>query len=172
MKKILLLTLLSAFFLSSFCQNIIGNPEIIAKISIIRSADEDDEVSSNEPNLLPFFWGNVITIPYTDGLYIVLCSGFGPNFCLPPKKEINSLFRGMDQRIVENTFENIYLESEEHVSNGEYRGSISKKIAISDLSGNRVSYILFQMDWNYEPQNPRNGKAEIIISKVNNFEIR
>jgi len=56
---------------------------------------------------------------------------------------------------------------------GEYTGSTTKKIAFSDPEANNgVSYLLFQMNWNYCPENPYNGTAEIIISKTNKFGLR
>ena len=70
---------------------------------------------------------------------------------------------------METTYQNLVTTSEEQAANGVYRGSVTKKIA---MSGVKNDYFLFQMNWDYDPENPYNGQAEIIISKTNNFGIR
>jgi len=189
MKKIFLLSLLSVFFLSAFCQ-ITGTTEfkneIISKINIIRSADEanDDDYRIFEsyggqgPDLAPswprwwFLYKVVRSYPTPDG-YIVECFGNGWRFCMRPFKDIFASFRGLPQEIpieaMEATYQNLIADSEEQAANGVYKGSITKKIASTNA---QIGYLLFQMNWDYDPENPYNGKAEIIISKTNNFGIR
>ncbi|MDR2972793.1 MAG: hypothetical protein LBU83_12855 [Bacteroidales bacterium] len=172
MKKILLLTLLSVFFLSAYCQNSVGSTEIITKINIIRSAEDDGDIENGWWFL---FWKNVATIHTPEGGVFIVCSGWGWKLCLPPIRDHfeDSYCRGISVEALEKTCETVVLESDERALDGEYRGSITKKIALEDKdTPNRVSYILFQMNWNYDPSNIRNGTAEIIISKTSDFGIR
>jgi len=188
MKKIFLLSLLSVFFLSAFCQIINTREpqtEIITKINIIRSADDarDNIFRTTEgyedpgDNIISwpkwwFLYREVRTRPIIDGCTIE-CIGFGWKWCMIRLRDIFNANRGLPQNVtpevLETTCETLAAESEEQAANGVYRGSISKKLAIS---GTQTEYILFQMNWNYDPENPYNGQAEIIISKTNNFGIR
>ena len=179
MKKIFLLSLLSVFFLSAFSQVIDGNAEVITKINIIRSS-EDISPISNDVNLKPetgiwiFFWGNVTTYHNPDGGVTVMCSGWGLKLCVPKMKGSHiSSNRGISEDAVEKTCEDIVTESDDLVSHGECKGSVTKKIAFSDPQANgRTSYLIYQMNWDYDAKNPRNGTAEIIITKVNNLGIK
>ena len=177
MKKIFLLTLLSVFLLSAFSQTLPGGPEIITKINITKTAEFDDEDDGEfrlpDHGWWIFFWRTVITIPTPDGGYIVQCYGRGWRICIIRPERVMSLMdwcmqRGIDRELVERSYESLYDESDERIANGEYRGSISKKIAFQgDQNGARETYLLFQMNWEHNPRNPRNGKAEIIISTTN-----
>ena len=175
MKKIFLLSLLSVFFLSAFSQVIGGNAEIITKINIIRSSDDDvpnisEETTIPETGLWIFFWKRVSTKHGPDGEVTVTCYGWGLKLCVPNMK--NSSIRGISTDAVEKTCEDIVTESDDRASQGEYKGSLTKKIAFNDPSGGKTSYLIYQMNWDYDPQNPRNGTAEIIITKVDNLGIK
>jgi len=169
MKKIFLLTLLSVFFLSAFSQSPIENVEILSKINITKHID-DNEI----PDGMPWSWWKYNWIS-TDIGGNINCCGFGPFVCIPLFKKIFSAYnyRGLPPDLMINTGENIIKESEERLANGEYRGSSSSKIAFSDLqSESKLSYILFQMNWNHDPLKPYNGYAEIIVSKTDNLGIK
>jgi len=183
MKKIFLLTLLSVFLLSVFSQTLPSNPEVIAKINITKYADPDDEIlqSSNQGQGLGpghgwwiFFWKEVKTFPMPNGGVLLICSGFGWKLCIVKFSEFEVLTnwcatRGIDSEFVEKTYQGIIEESDEKAANGEYIGSITKKIAFPAIQGSKETYLLFQMNWEYEPTNLRNGKAEITISTTNNL---
>ena len=177
MKKIFLLSLLSVFFLSAFSQVAIGDAEIITKININRSSPELGQ-SSYEGNLggetgwWIFFWNTVISSSTPEGGVSLQCSGWGWKFCTPKFDRMNCPVQGVSSEAVEKTCENIVTESDELAAHGEYKGSITKKVAYNDPQANgRVAYLIYQMNWDYDPSNPRNGKAEIIISKTKNLGI-
>ena len=178
MKKIFLLSLLSVFFLSAFSQVIDGNAEIITKINIIRSSDEvsitNDEPSGPETGLWLFFWRTVNTTHTPDGGVTVMCSGWGLRLCVPKMKStsLSGTIRGVSTDAVEKTCENIVTESDDRASQGEYKGSLTKKMAFNDPLNGKTSYFIYQMNWDYDPKNPRNGTAEIIITKVDNLGIK
>jgi len=176
MKKIFLLTLLSVFFLSAFSQITTGDAEILGKISITKYINDNEIEQQPEQGWWFLFYKTVTTEITSDGVSIY-CSGWGWKICSPKLKgwfsSIISLFRGVSIDLVEQTCENIFTESENRIANGEFNGSITKKIAFSDpQSGTRESYILFQMYWNHDPNKPYNGTAEIIISKTNHFGLK
>jgi len=173
MKKIILLSLLSVFFLSAFCQTTHGSTEIITKINITKSAVEDFGDSEIDQGFWILFWRTVTSFVDDDGGVWIYCCGWGWKICQPAKEHYSHNNRGLDAKMLETTCEDMIAESDERVINGEYNGSITKKIAYSDPSSNsRISYILFQMDWDYERGNPRNGRAEIIISRTSDFGLR
>ena len=174
MKKLFLLTLLSVFFLSAFCQNSTNGTEILTKISVNKFiADEE----MDDPQLGPSWWWfwkpfyqYVTTIQTPNGV-MVSCEGRGWKLCRS-NKLLNSAIRGLDSELVESTYERINEEYEDRVIAGEHRGSITKKIAFSDpLANGRTSYLLFQISWNNDPEKHYNGKAEITVSKTNDLGI-
>jgi len=188
MKKIFLLTLLSVFFLSAFCQTTISNTEVLTKISIIRSEkdiplDTRDIRQANEFIELPegydagFSWPSwwplykTVTVqPLPGGGYKMICTGNGWKLCFPPLRYlINWPHRGVAPETMETVCTGLVAESEEQVARGVYTGSLTKKLAAPNL---KDGYFLFKMDWNYDPQNPRNGQAEITISITNDFGLR
>jgi hypothetical protein len=167
MKKIFLLSLLSVLLLSAFSQISTGSTEVITQVNI-STADEDGGSETNAPlGWWLFFWRNVKTTPLPGGGIMVTCTGLGWRMCIASYHELGELFnycstRGIDSRLVEQTYSSLYDESGERVANGEFSGSISKKIAV----GNNT-LMLFQMKWIADPKNSRNCNAEIIISKTN-----
>jgi len=184
MKKIFLLSLLSVLFLSAFCQVSAGSTEVLTKINITRSIDieEMNEIGFGNEQIEPiwwFFYRNIVVEPSPDGGITIQCNGFGWKICMLPLKNIFRLIfkRGLVSEAMtetmESTCQNLVEDSDEQAANGVYRGTITKKIAFSDPEINgRNSYLLFQMNWDYDPQSPSNGTAEIIISKTNNFGLR
>jgi len=185
MKKIFLLSLLSVFFLSAFCQ-ISSDIEVLTKINITRSADVPaarlaseshetvlDDFDLGWPNWW-FLYKTVKTEKLPNGTWLITCLGNGWKACMPSLRIIfQMIFRGADQSLMESTCENLVMESEELAATGTYKGSITKKVAFPDSEANsRESYLLFQMNWNYCPENPYNGTAEIIISRTNRFGLR
>jgi hypothetical protein len=168
-KKIFLLSLLSVFLLPAFSQNSGDNIEILAQITINRSADADEigwelEQINRFPMWIPLYrW--VTTDPFPNG-YAVDCSGMGLNFCMPKLPPV--FYRGVPNETVENAIEEMITDSGEQIKNGEYRGTISRKIVAADGQ----SFLLFQMNWESDPKNIRNGRTEIIISKINDFGVR
>ena len=178
MKKIFLLSLLSVFFLSAFSQIVSGDAEIISKINIIRSSDGSEITSelgnqSHELGFWIFFWNSVTTIYSDDGSVTVLCSGWGMRICAPRLKGHSSSSRGISSEAMEQTCEDIVADSDARASQGEYKGSLTRKTAFNDpLANGRIAYLIYQMNWDYDPRNPRNGKAEIIISKTYNLGIK
>ena len=177
MKKIFLFTLLSVFLLSAYSQITDGNAEIITKINITKEIDDKEIDPDTQFGFWIFFYRTVVTKP-TEGGVTVTCSGWGWKMCIPRFKELvtsNHLFllRGISVETVENSCENLVEECENRISRGEYQGSLTKKIALSDpLSGNKTSFLILQMNWNNDPKKPYNGTAEIIISKINDFGIK
>jgi len=164
MKKIFLLSLLSILLLSAFSQEKGSNTEILTKINIIKNVpDEEIHGMSNSPLYFLFFYNEVKTEILPDGTYAIYCIGIGKLFCFL-KRDILQV-RGISSETVENTCTKLIEECDEKIANGEYRGSISKKISISGFQ----SIFLFQMNWNHDPQKPYNGEEEIIISKTENF---
>jgi len=181
MKKLFLLSLLSVLFLSAFCQlTSRETTEIIAKVNILRSADFSDDsratFQSSGPiviedeleadlQLWPRWWflyKRVYTFPIAGG-YIIKCEGHGFRLCwLRPWVLTQNLdnSRGADVEAIEGTYSNFIAESENLAADGMYYGSITKKVAIAD------QYYLFQMNWDYDKNNPYNGRAEITISKT------
>jgi hypothetical protein len=162
MKKIFLLSLLSVLFLSAFSQLLPGTPEIITTISITKSIpdDEIDHLQCFSWNILRmFFYRDVKLEPTGNGGYNVYCSGFGTRMCSSIFYEF--LIRGVAPEIVGNICDRIIGESEECIANGEYKGTISRKIASQD----NQSIFVFTIHWDNDPTKPYNGKAEIIISK-------
>jgi len=172
MKKIFLLSLLSVLLLSAFSQTKPVNPEIITKISITKST-ENGELQYIPPDhgWWIFFWREVVTIPMPNGGIVITCTGFGLKICIAHLRDVPALStwcntRGIDVAPIENTYNSLYDECDERIANGEFRGSITKKIA---CPGMRETYLLFQMDWENDPVNPRNGQAEITISQTNSL---
>ncbi|MCL2289462.1 MAG: hypothetical protein FWC34_01975 [Bacteroidetes bacterium] len=184
MKKIFLLSLLSVFFLSAFCQFSSNNTEVLAKIDVTRTINAFEYLEMNEVGESPelgypswwFLYKTVKTEPKPGGGgFTLICNGKGWKLCFPNFKILwqTIWIRGIAQETIERTCENLVTESEELAANGVYVGSTTKKIAFFDPeAGNREAYLLFQMNWNYNPENPYNGTAEIIISKTNKFGLR
>jgi len=162
MKKIFLLLLLNVLFLSAFSQFSPGNTEIITTLNISK------QISDDEIALRPFSpWGwnylyyrEVTTEPTPDGNFSMKCTGWGAQPCLP--NFYYAPIRGVAADVVEKTCSNLIEGSYECMANGEYKGSISTKLAMPD----NQSIILFTIHWDNDPQKPYNGKAEIIISKI------
>ena len=179
LKKIFLLTLISVSFLSAFSQ-ISSETEILARISIDRSVNLDEPIIGEGGFSIgddiqfdihwPWWWllYREVRTEGGPGSMMVTCYGFGWKACIPYWSEVWGMIknRGIQAEVAQATFENIFTESEELAANGVYTGSLSKKIAIT---GDRINYILMQLNWNYDPRNPYNGQAEIIISKTNNL---
>jgi hypothetical protein len=169
MKKIFLLSLLSVFFLTAFSQISGENTEILTKISINRSADAAEIEQGGErfpwfPWWWPFYrW--VRTEPYPGGIRVT-CEGIGFMWCFPQSGYL--VFRGISNEVVENTIEEMISDIGEQAENGESIGTITKKIATADGQ----SFLLFLMNWENDPKNNYNGRAEIIISKTNDFGVR
>jgi len=180
MKKIFLLSLLSVFFLSAFSQVIDGDAELITKINITRCSEELGELSPGEESLGGelgiwfFFWKNVSTIYNPDGSVTVDCSGWGFKLCTPRMRGgHSSTIRGVSVEVLDRTCEDVITESDNRISQGEYKGSFTKKIAYSDpMNGGKLSFLIYQMNWEYDPKNPRNGTAEIFVFKTNNLGIK
>jgi hypothetical protein len=171
MKKIFLLSILSVSFLSAFCQNSIGDTEIINKINIIKSID-DSEIP-DDPLLRPWpmYYRTILLNPFGG----FACLGWGTNCCFPDFRDILGplYYRGMPTDVIEKTCETIVEESDERIGKGEYTGSLTRKIAYPDpQSDGKQSFILLQMNWDNDPEKPYNGKAEIIISKTDNFGLK
>ena len=165
MKKIFLLTLLNVFFLSAFCQRVASNTEIITVITLEKYIPDDEIEKANFPwqMLRAFFYRDVRTVPSPDGGVVVYCSGWGFKTCMPSFDLL--LFRGVSSETIENTCSILIQESETCVVNGTFKGTLSKKITAPTLQ----NYWLFTINWNYDPKNHYNGKAEIIISKTDDF---
>jgi hypothetical protein len=179
MKKIFLLSLLSVLFLSAFSQTIISNSsEVLATISIHRSAADDDNGDvGGDVVLVPwwpkwwFLYREVTTNVYPGGMSIN-CIGMGWKLCIPKLSDLfQHILIGVDPESMDAICQEMIETSNEQVENRGYQGSISRKLAFSDQarSNNQFSYLLFQMNWNYDLENPRNGKAEITISKTDNL---
>jgi len=171
MKKIFLLSLLSVFFLSAFCQNSNGATEVLAKINITKFIDDSELPSDFKPYRWNFY-RFIISDPMGPG---ISCTGYGRLLCLPMTDIKNSLssHRGMPTDAIEKTCENMFEESDALVANGGYKGSLTKKIAFTDAQSiSRQSYILLQMNWDNDPKKPYNGKVEIIVSKTDNLGIK
>jgi len=173
MKKIFLLTLLSVFLLSAFSQTLPGSPEVITKISITKSADDEEGENFNNRGIWIFFWKYVMSYPDPDGNGVWLrCTGWGKKICAPKATEMASCIsnRGIAPEMITNCCESIIQESDELISRGIYSGTLTKKIAFSDFqAGERNSYLIFRIDWNHDPVKPYNGKSEITISKINSL---
>ena len=176
MKKIFLLSLLSVLCLSAFSQISGNSQEILAKIHIIRYADADDGNFDNLTHLGPIGWElkwwpfytYIITDPYPWG-DLIRCVGFGVNPCYVKLKDLLNIpyLRGIDTEKIDVTCQNIIDTSYEQAEKGLYKGSITKKLAfLNPETGGKEFYLLFLMDWEYDPENLRNGKAEITISKT------
>ena len=170
MKKKILLSLLSVLLLSAFSQHSVGSTEILTKINIYKISGDDNEnlVECSSIEMFPWWplYKYVRTEPYGSSLYNVFCEGFGFRTCSVPYIDFLPSFRGIALEVVESTCNNLIEESNEWVANGVYQGSISKKIAVA---GSRTEYFLFQMNWNNDPKNLRNGTAEFSISKTINL---
>jgi len=176
MKKIFLLTLLSVFFLSAFCQTSSNGTEILTKISVNKFiADEEMDDPILGPSWWWWFWKpfyQYVETKVIDGKVIVTCEGRGWKLCRARDIFNTTNIRGLAPELVENTYESINEEYEDRVIAGEHRGSITKKIAFPDpLANGRISYILFMMNWDNDPIRHYNGRAEITISKTNNLGI-
>jgi hypothetical protein len=169
MKKIFLLSLLSVFLLSTFSQNYEVKPEILTQIQIVKSADLDDDDLGQE--LLPggLWWWHLykwVTYEIHQWGFVVRCYGFGPLLCM--QFNLRGLINDLPEETSERTVQELISESGERALKGEYRGSSSKKIVPMDGK----FYIFFQINWDYDPKNIRNGNAEIIISKIANFGLK
>jgi len=171
MKKIILLSLFSVFCLSAFCQLSYGGTEILAKFNITKYIDEKE--IPDDPYFLPWlFHYDRISTDFSGNL---ICIGIGRMPCLVNIHTLlhSNHFRDLPTDLIEASYENITEESDALVAQGLFKGSLTKKIAIPETqSGGKQSFILLQMNWDYDPQKPYNGKAEIIISKTNDFELR
>jgi len=180
LKKIFLFTLISVFFLSAFSQ-VSNKTEILGIVNIDRSANPIGGIGHeiggiiDEPDNglfgFPSWWllYRVVRTELGPGWMNVTCLGNGFRMCIPLLSEVLSILkniRGIEQEVVTSSFQKILEESEELASTGTYQGSLTKKIAIE---GDKINFLLFQMNWNYDPKNPYNGQAEIIISKTDNF---
>ena len=187
LKKIFLLTLISVFFLSAFSQSTSGT-EVLYRINIDRTAEsvapnEDPTVVNEicnieEPQLFPFWpwwWPlyRIVSVDAGPGYATVSCIGHGWKFCWASFIKIWSKIaekergvQAIQQEVAETTYESLITESEELAANGVYKGSLSKKLAIP---GDKLNFVFFQMNWNYDPKNTYKGQAEIIISKTNNL---
>jgi len=175
MKKIFLLSLLSVLLLSVYSQNSSSKPEVLAKISISKIADDLDE----DPPIIAapwwpswwFLYKDVYTEIYPGGA-IVNCIGQGWHWCRIHLKDLLSsvYVRGMAAEAVDGTYQDMLEESEELLAKGEFQGSITKKISYPDPDRNgKESYLLFQMKWENDFNNPYNGQTEIIITKTDNL---
>ena len=182
MKKIFLLSLLSVLILSAFSQISSSNIEILAKINITRIAEDAIDEDGADDNfddlyLAPwwprwwFLYKEVRTEVFPGGA-IVYCLGNGWHWCSIRLRDVINVssVRGVDSETIDATYQDMIEKSEEQAAGGEYQGSITKKIAYPDPDRDgKESYLLFQMKWDYDPINPYNGKAEIIISKTDNL---
>jgi len=169
MKKIFLLTLLSVFLLSAFSQNSV-EPEIIDKITITKYIEPSEFEGGNiQYGFWFLFYKYVYSEPCGNGV-CVYCSGWGKKCCFPKLKLYLKPVRGFETNEIANTCENLIEASEQKIVNGELSGTLSQKIAFNDpLSNGKIAYLLIQIKWEHDPIHPYNGKAEIIISKTNNF---
>jgi len=164
MKKIFLFTLLSVLFSTTFCQTSTSGTEIITRITINKNIDEKE--FQDIERLSGFYW-NLYKWVISDvlpGGQSVKCYGLGIASCFV-FFEVPINFRGISPEAAQSTCNNLIQESDERVLNGEYRGSLTRKVEISETQ----SFILYQINWNYDPEKPYNGNAEIIISKTDNF---
>ena len=133
MKKIFLLSLLSVFFLSAFCQNSDGATEIITKFNITKHID-DSEIPVRLPYPSFKFGYLIITMDYFGR---ITCFGLGPTKCFTFSDIFNSRqYRDLPIDAIEKTGEALVEESDELVAKGEYKGSLTKKIAFSDPQSN------------------------------------
>jgi hypothetical protein len=177
MKKIFLLSLLSVLFFSAFSQNSGGSTEILAQINIIRSTAADDPAAVEDDLSIqlspgwPFWWflyQRIYTEFYPGGV-MIRCEGIGWKLCYLHFRDLFNN-RGIDPEQAEATCQNMVEESDQLVTHGVYQGSLTRKFALSNLEMNgRTNYIFYQLNWNYDPKQPRSGEAEIIISKTNNL---
>lgn len=172
MKKNFLLSLLSILSLSAFSQISVENPEVLVRIDITMNDDTNDDSIERIPNYpwWLFRYRNVLTEYYPGGVNIS-CTGFGLFMCFPFFQDIaNFSIRGLAIETLEATYKDMIETSRALAANGEFYGSVTRKLAYQDQErGNLLSYILFQINWDNEPYNPLNGKAKIIISKTTNF---
>jgi hypothetical protein len=172
MKKIFLLTLLSVFLLSAFSQNTAGTTEIISQVTLNKYID-DDEVELAQGGLWGFFrmffYKNVTTIVKPDGSVQVNCSGWGFKWCRPVYRGMLPDIAGVDAEVMASTCEKTIDDYDQQVANGVPVGSVSKKMAFSDPRSGRAAYLIFQVNWNHDPQKPYNGRAEITILKTNDL---
>ena len=174
MKKLFLLSLSSVLFFSVFCQESDNGIEVITKISINKNIDDDEfqqEILKSPPIFPTFKWIKyrmMLIDPMPTGTNI-FCAGFGSIRCLSMKELFSlTIIRGIEPEILHSFCNNLIEESEERTFNGEFRGSLTKKIAIS----NTQSYLIFQITWCNDPLKPYNGKTEIVISKIENFGLK
>ena len=174
MKKIYLLSLISILLTPAFSQISIEKPEILATVDITMNDDIVDDPIERLPHKpwWLFLYRNVVTEWYPEGTSVT-CGGFGIYICFPTFSEFMKInIRGIASETLETTYKEMIEASKEQAANGEFQGSITRKLAYPDPErAHSTSYILFQMYWNNEPDNPRNGKAKIIISKKNDFTI-
>jgi len=189
-KKIFLLTLFSVFFLSAYSQFSTGT-EILARINIDRNAEPNVTLDNDRESLdisvtgmeigdeddPLYVSGGSYWLPLYKYVYVdkghdwvtLRCEGRGWQICKILWMDVINIYntiRGLSVEAAEATLSNIFTDSEEQVANGVYQGSVSKKLAIL---GDKTNFILFQMNWNYDPTNAYNGQAEIIISKTDNL---
>ena len=179
MKKIFLLSLLSVLFLSAFCQVSVGNAEVITKITIVKHIDDAEIVADGVPHGSDieygwwiFFYRTVTTQKLPDGTYILTCSGIGWRICFIRLRDRGESVDAVTE-VMDTTCENLITESDAQIARGVFKGSVTRKIAYRDpAAGNKESYLLFQMNWDNDPEKPYNGKAEITISKTDNFGLK
>jgi hypothetical protein len=164
MKKLFLLSILCVLFSTSFSQ-INGNYEILTKISITKNADAYDEDEGGErlPYYPYFGYRQVMFVTYPSGYIAIECLGQGFLWCFGSLKTLS--VRGLATEIIETTCSSLIEDSERVSLGGEFRGSLSRKIVIEGTP----FYFLFQINWDYNPDNPRNGQAEITIYKIENL---
>jgi hypothetical protein len=180
MKKIFLLSLLSVLLLSAFPQSLTNGTEVLAKISVVTNDDDPSDPSDlSTPSRAPhgwwiFFWKYVTTSPTPDGGIMLTCSGRGWKICILPFRDVAPLEawcvkNGIEIESVEKAYESLFEEASDRAGDGEYRGSVTKKIAFQNRLDGRETYLLFLMNWECDPKNPRNSKAEITISTTDRF---
>jgi hypothetical protein len=165
MKKFFLLTLLSVFFLSAFCQSAHNTPELIAKFNIEKHVDDDEALRI--PIWLWSYWREVRVI-FVPGGYQIECLGVGTKPCFVLISEYLYI-RGVDTQVIERSYEYLVSESNKQIAEGVYRGTLSDKIAFIDPQTNMQAYLLLQINWDHDPLKPYNGRAEFTIYKTNSL---
>jgi hypothetical protein len=164
MKKLFLLSFLCVLFTTSFSQ-INGNYEILTKISITKNANAiiEDEGGERLP-YWPFGYKEIKIVTNHRGNISIQCIGQGFMWCFGHFRGMMPI-RGIATEILETNCNSLIEESNERALAGESKGSLSKKISIEGST----SYYVFKINWDYHPENPLNGEAEIIVYKVDNF---
>ena len=173
MKKFILLSLLNVLFFTAFSQKSGIQPEILTTIDIIKSADANTDPLDNPYQVgwpFLFTYNNIYTDIDPTGKTYIYCMGVGPYVCFPSIKDIFIYIRGVATESIETVCHEIIQESNEQIGNGIFNGSITRKLAYMDAERtNLTSYILFQIHWDNQPENPLNGTARIMISKISDM---